>query len=40
VILRQMGRERPLSERLVHSPIVLGLMAGFAVMYVTGMIVG
>jgi zinc transporter ZupT len=40
VILRQMGRERPLSERLVHSPIVLGLLAGFAVMYVTGMIVG
>jgi zinc transporter ZupT len=39
-ILRQMGRERPLSERLVHSPVVLGLLAGFAVMYVTGMLVG
>ena len=39
-ILRQMGRERPLSERLVHPPVVLGLLAGFAVMYITGMIVG
>ena len=39
-ILRQMGRERPLSERLVHSPVVLALLAGFAVMYVTGMLVG
>ena len=39
-ILRQMGKERPLSERLVHSPVMLGLLAGFAVMYVTGMIVG
>lgn len=39
-LLRQMGRERPLSERLVHGPIVLGLLAGFAVMYLTGMIVG
>jgi zinc transporter ZupT len=39
-ILRQMGRERSLSERLVHSPIVLGLLAGFGVMYVTGIIVG
>ena len=34
-ILGQMGRERPLSERLVHTPVVLGLLAGFAVMYVT-----
>lgn len=39
-ILRQMGRERPLSERLVHAPVVLGLLAGFAVMYATGVIVG
>ena len=39
-ILRQMGRERPLSERLVHTPVVLGLVAGFAVMYVTGVLVG
>jgi ZIP family zinc transporter len=39
-ILGQMGRERPLSERLVHAPVVLGLLAGFAVMYVTGIIVG
>ena len=39
-ILRQIGREHPLSERLVHTPVALGLLAGFAVMYVTGVIVG
>jgi zinc transporter, ZIP family len=39
-ILGQMSRERPLSERLVHTPVVLGLLAGFAVMYVTGILVG
>jgi zinc transporter ZupT len=39
-ILRQMGRDRPLSERLVHLPVALGLIGGFAVMYVTGMLVG
>ncbi|HXG56450.1 MAG TPA: hypothetical protein VNJ03_13820 [Vicinamibacterales bacterium] len=39
-ISRQMGRERPLSERLVHLPTMLGLLAGFAVMYLTGMLVG
>jgi len=39
-ISRQMGRERPLSERLVHLPVMLGLLGGFAVMYLTGMLVG
>jgi len=39
-ILRQMTRERPLSERLGHLPVVLGLLGGFGVMYVTGMLVG
>ena len=39
-ILRQMGRQQPLSERLVHLPVALGLIGGFAVMYVTGMLVG
>ena len=40
LILRQMARERPLAERLVHAPVMLGLLGGFAVMYVTGMLVG
>jgi len=38
-ILRQIGRERPLAERLVHVPVALGLIGGFSVMYVTGMLV-
>lgn len=37
-ILGQMARERPLAERLVHAPIALALLAGFAVMYFTGML--
>lgn len=37
-ILGQMVRERPLVERLLHAPIALGLLAGFAVMYLTGML--
>jgi ZIP family zinc transporter len=37
-ILGQMARERPLVERLLHAPIALGLLAGFAVMYLTGML--
>ena len=40
LILRQMSRERPLSERLVHAPVMLGLLGGFAVMYLTGVLVG
>lgn len=37
-ILRQMARERPLAQRLVQAPIALSLLAGFAVMYLTGML--
>jgi zinc transporter ZupT len=40
LILRQMSRERPLAERLVHAPVMLGLLGGFAVMYATGVLVG
>jgi zinc transporter ZupT len=35
-ILGQMARDRPLAERLVHAPIALALLGGFAVMYLTG----
>ena len=37
-ILGQMAHERPLAERLVHAPIALALLGGFAVMYLTGML--
>ena len=37
-ILGQMARDRPLAERLVHAPIALALLGGFAVMYLTGML--
>ena len=37
-ILGQLGRERPLAQRLVHAPIALPLLAGFGVMYLTGML--
>jgi zinc transporter ZupT len=37
-ILRQMARERPLSHRLAQAPITLALLAGFGVMYLTGML--
>ena len=40
LILRQMSRDRPLSERLVHTPVMAGLLGGFAVMYLTGVLVG
>ena len=40
LILRQMARERPLAERLVHAPVMLALLGGFAVMYLTGVLVG
>ena len=40
LILRQMARDQPLSERLVHAPVMLGLLGGFAVMYLTGVLVG
>ena len=37
-ILGQMTRDRSFSERLVHAPIALSLLAGFGVMYLTGML--
>ena len=40
LILRQMSREYPLTERLVHAPVMLGLLGGFVVMYATGVLVG
>lgn len=38
-ILRQMGSGTSLRERLVHAPVALGLLTGFTVMYLTGMLV-
>jgi hypothetical protein len=38
-ISRQVGRERT-SQRFASGPVMAGLVAGFAVMYVTGMLVG
>lgn len=38
-ILGQMARERPIVERLLHAPVAVGLLAGFAVMYLTGMLI-
>jgi ZIP family zinc transporter len=38
-ILGQMSRESSLRERLVHAPVALGLLAGFGVMYLTGVLV-
>jgi zinc transporter ZupT len=38
-ILKQMGTGAALRERLVHAPVALGLLAGFAVMYLTGILV-
>lgn len=37
-IVGQMARERPLADRLVHAPIAIALLAGFGVMYLTGML--
>jgi zinc transporter ZupT len=39
-IARQLSGERPLSERFVSAPVLGGLFAGFAVMYITGLLVG
>ena len=38
-ILKQIGGPAPLRERLVHAPVALGLLGGFAVMYITGILV-
>jgi hypothetical protein len=34
-----MGSGAALRQRLVHAPVALGLLAGFAVMYLTGILV-
>jgi zinc transporter ZupT len=39
-ILRQMTRESSVGRMLATAPVLAGLFAGFAVMYVTGMLVG
>jgi zinc transporter, ZIP family len=39
-ISRQLAAGRPLGERFASAPIMAGLLAGFAVMYATGMLVG
>jgi zinc transporter, ZIP family len=39
-IAKQVAAERPLVERFASAPVMLGLLAGFAVMYATGMLVG
>lgn len=39
-IMRQMTREASVARALATGPVLAGLFAGFAVMYVTGMLVG
>lgn len=39
-IARQMAGERPVMVHLSSAPVALGLLAGFAVMYATGLLVG
>jgi zinc transporter, ZIP family len=39
-ISKQVAAGRPLAERFASAPIMIGLFAGFAVMYATGMLVG
>jgi zinc transporter ZupT len=39
-IARQVAGTRPLSERFASAPIMIGLIAGFGVMYATGLLVG
>ena len=39
-IVRQMSREGSAARMLATRPVLTGLAAGFAVMYVTGMLVG
>jgi zinc transporter ZupT len=38
-ILGQMARRQPLATRFSHAPIALSLLAGFGVMYLTGMLI-
>jgi zinc transporter ZupT len=39
-IARQVGREKSDARAFASTPVMAGLVAGFAVMYVTGMLVG
>jgi hypothetical protein len=39
-IARQLGREGGASQRFTSGPVLAGLLSGFGVMYVTGMLVG
>ncbi len=39
-IALQVAGERPLTERFATAPVMAGLIAGFGVMYATGMLVG
>jgi ZIP family zinc transporter len=39
-LVRQLAREGPVSPTLATGPVMAGLFAGFAVMFVTGMLVG
>ena len=37
---RQMAGSRPIASHFSSAPIAAGLVAGFAIMYATGMLVG
>ncbi len=39
-IARQMAGDEPVSQQMATAPVLTGLMAGFGVMYVTGLMVG
>jgi len=39
-IARQVAGARPLPERFATAPVMAGLLAGFGVMYATGLLVG
>jgi zinc transporter, ZIP family len=39
-IVRQMSGQRPVARFLATGPVLAGLVVGFAVMYITGMLVG
>jgi zinc transporter, ZIP family len=39
-IARQVAGERPMAERFASAPVMIGLVAGFGVMYATGLLVG
>jgi hypothetical protein len=39
-ILGQMAGDEPLPQYLASRPVLAGLLAGFVVMYTTGMLIG